>query len=141
MHYFSCIAWALFAAAVGTHAHAADVVVVMSTKSPELNLSKDQVADIFLGKAVYFPDGRRAVPIDQSEGLAVRNTFYDAFTGRSAAQIKAHWAKVIFTGRGRPPKQVANGEEAKRQLAQDPNAIAYLEAALVDSSVRIVSPE
>lgn len=118
---------------------AAEVVVVMSTKSPELALSKDQIAALFLGKAVLFPDGRRAVPIDHGEGVAIRNAFYEVFTGQSAAQIKAHWAKIIFTGCGRPPKQVADGEAAKRQLAQNPDALAYLDAEQVDASVRVVS--
>jgi hypothetical protein len=41
----------------------ADVVAVVSTKNPLTSLTKAEVADIFLGKAVRFPDGTLAVPI------------------------------------------------------------------------------
>jgi ABC-type phosphate transport system substrate-binding protein len=139
MHPLNRIACVILGAALSLQAVAADVVVVVSTKSPPLDLSKDQVAALFLGKLVRYPDGRRAVPIDHTEGTAIRNAFYEAFAGKSAAQIKAHWAKIIFTGRGRPPRQVPGGKEAKQLLAVNPDAIAYLDAGLVDASVRVLS--
>jgi ABC-type phosphate transport system substrate-binding protein len=117
----------------------ADVVAVVSSKNAVTRLSKSQVADIFLGKTARFPDGSQAVPIDQSEGTAVRNEFYTNFAGKSAAQIKAYWSKIIFTGRGQPPKAVSNDIEVKKRLAGNPAAIGYLEANLVDDSLRVVA--
>ena len=52
--------------------------------------------------------------------------------------MKAYWAKIIFTGRGQPPRQVATSAEAKKLVAQNPNAIAYIDSAMVDDSVRVV---
>ena len=43
----------------------ADVVVIVSAKSPVVNLSADQVAKIFLGKSTSFPNQDPAYPIDQ----------------------------------------------------------------------------
>ena len=45
----------------------ANVVTVVSAKSPITALSKTQVADIFLGKSNRYPDGAQAMPIDQPE--------------------------------------------------------------------------
>jgi ABC-type phosphate transport system substrate-binding protein len=118
----------------------ADVVAVVSSKSPISTLSKNQVADIFLGKTARFPDGTPAVPIDQTEGMPARDEFYANFTGKTAAQIKAHWSKIIFTGRGQPPKAVLNSGEIKQSLAQDPRAIGYIERNAVDSSVKVLNP-
>jgi ABC-type phosphate transport system substrate-binding protein len=117
----------------------ADVVVVVSSKSQVVTLSKNQVTDIFLGKSARFPDGSPAIPIDQAEGAAVREEFYNSFAAKSAAQMKAYWSKIIFTGRGQPPKAVLDSDAAKRILAQNPNAIGYLERNLVDSSVKILA--
>jgi ABC-type phosphate transport system substrate-binding protein len=111
---------------------------VVSAKSPIVALSKAQVADIFLGKAIRFPDGTKAVPIDQAEGLAVRDEFYDKVAGKSAAQIKAYWSKIIFTGRGQPPPNVSNAIEMKKRLVENPAAIGYIDRDLVDESVRMV---
>jgi ABC-type phosphate transport system substrate-binding protein len=116
----------------------ADVVAVVGANSPISSLSRAEVMDIFLGRRTRFPDGSAAVPIDQSEGSAVRDEFYTTFAAMSAAQIKAFWSKIIFTGRGQPPKAVANGDEAKKLVAANLNAITYIERDKVDSSVRVV---
>lgn len=126
------------ALSMGAGAAVADVVAVVSARSPVTALSKDQVADIFLGKTALFPDGEQAVPIDQAEGSVARDEFYARFTGKSAAQIKAHWSKIIFTGRGQPPKEVPDGIEARKRVAENPNAIGYIEQNLVDGSVRVL---
>jgi ABC-type phosphate transport system substrate-binding protein len=101
-------------------------------------LSKNQVADIFLGKTARFPDGTLAVPIDQEEDSPARDEFYATFTGKSPAQIKSHWTKIIFTGRGRPPVAVSNSAEVRQLIAANPQAISYIERSAVDSSVKVL---
>ena len=132
------IIWLTFSLGIGVAQ--ADVVAVVSAKNPNTSLSKNQVADIFLGKAARFPNGSLAVPVDQTEGTALRDEFYLKLTGKSAAQLKAHWSKIIFTGRGQPPKVVANSAEIIKLLAQNTNGIGYIEQNMVDSSVRVVLP-
>ncbi|WP_198674827.1 phosphate ABC transporter substrate-binding protein [Rhodoferax ferrireducens] len=119
-------------------ATAADVVAVVSANGPVATLSKNQVVDIFLGKASRFPDGRLAVPIDQAEGSAARDEFYTTFAGKSPAQLKAHWSKIIFTGRGQPPIAVPNSIDVKKHVAETPNTIGYIERNLVDGSVKVL---
>lgn len=116
----------------------ADVAVVVSSKSSAGSLTAAQVSDIFLGKSSSFPGGGAAVPIDQSEGSAVRDEFYTKVTGKSAAQVKAYWSKIIFSGKGKPPKDVADSGAVKKQLAENPNAIGYIDKAAVDGSVKTV---
>jgi ABC-type phosphate transport system substrate-binding protein len=123
---------------LGVSAVSADVVAVVSSKSPITTLSKNQVMDIFLGKRTSFPDGSLAVPIDQTEGSTARDEFYNRTAGMSPAQVKAFWSKIIFTGRGQPPKTVTSSLEAKKLLIASPNAISYIDQSLVDSSVRVV---
>ncbi len=115
------------------------VVAVVSAKSPVTALNAEQVADIFLGKTSRFPDGRPAVPIDQPEDSPVRDRFYSEFTGKSPAQVKAWWSKLIFTGRAQPPRQAADSSDAKKIVAANPNAIGYIDARQVDSSVRVLA--
>src|ERR1700689_5481284 len=116
----------------------ADVVAVVSARSPIIALDKSQVADIFLGKASRFPNGIQAAPIAQAEGSAVRDEFYGKVIGKTAAQIKAYWSKIIFTGRGQPPPSVSNSIEMKKRISDNPAAIGYIDRSLVDDSVRVV---
>lgn len=116
-----------------------EVVPVVSAKSSVTVLNANQVADIFLGKSSRFPDGSVAVPIDLAEDSPLRERFYTVFTGKSPAQLKAHWSKIIFTGRGQPPRQVSSSADAKKAVAENPNAIAYIDPKHVDSSVRVLA--
>jgi ABC-type phosphate transport system substrate-binding protein len=120
---------------------AAEVVAVVSARSAVTSLSRNQVADIFLGKAARFPDGSPAVAIDQAEGAAARDEFYLKVAGKSAAQLNAHWSKIIFTGRGQPPREVANDAAVKKVLLENPAAIGYIDRSLVDAGLRVVSSE
>ncbi|MCP2073135.1 UNVERIFIED_ORG: ABC-type phosphate transport system substrate-binding protein [Pseudomonas lini] len=138
MRFVRLIGFALAGLAMCTASAAikADVVVVVATSNPVKTLARNQVADIFLGKTSRFPDGGQAVPIDQTEDSTTRDEFYSTFTGKSASQLKAHWSKIIFTGRGQPPQAVSSSAEVKKRIAENPETIGYIDARDVDSSVK-----
>jgi ABC-type phosphate transport system substrate-binding protein len=123
---------------IAASAAMADVVAVVSAGSAVTTLSRNQLLDIFLGRANRFPDGTPAVPLDQAEGSAVRDEFYSKLAGQTPAQIKAYWAKIIFTGRGQPPPTVPNDVDVKKRIRANPAAIGYIDRSAVDDSVRIV---
>jgi ABC-type phosphate transport system substrate-binding protein len=116
----------------------ADVVAIVSAKSAITTLTKAQMADIFLGRVSRFPNGKEAVPLDQAEDARARTEFYSKLAGRSAPQMKAYWAKIIFTGRGQPPQEVRDDAEMRKRIAENPAAVGYMDESLVDDSVRIV---
>ena len=114
----------------------ADVVAIVSAKNAVRALTPDQLADIFLGRVSRFPNGLLAVPIDLREGSPERDQFYAKVTGKTPAQVKAYWSKIIFTGRGQPPKAVLTDLDVKKFIAANAGAIGYIDAALLDDSVR-----
>jgi ABC-type phosphate transport system substrate-binding protein len=126
---------ALTLAAAGANA---EVVVIVNPKNPAANLSAEQVAALYLGNSSTFPDGGAAALADQPESAAVRGTFYEKATGRSAAQAKATWARLTFTGKGTPPKELKTDADVKAWVASDPKAIGYVDSSVVDGSVKAV---
>lgn len=116
----------------------AEVVVIVSAKSPVKQLSADQASDLFLGKTAEFPNGVKATPLDQSEGSPVRDSFYLKNSGKAPAQMKAHWARMLFTGRGQPPVESGDSEAIKKLVAANPGLIGYIDKDALDSSVRPV---
>ena len=98
----------------------AGVVVVMSSKSDVDSLSRAQVSQIFLAKTDALPNGRVAKPVDQAEGSAVRNEFYDKVADKNAAQMKAYWSQLTFTGKAQPPRKVSGDAAVKAALAETP---------------------
>jgi len=116
----------------------ADVVVIVSAKSHITSLTAEQTAKIFLGKASKFPDDSDALPIDQAEGSAIRDEFYSKVVQKSPSQLSAYWAKVIFTGDGRPPAILESNSNVRKSVAKNPNAIGYIDKNAVDKSVRVI---
>ena len=123
--------------AVTASAHA-DVVVIVSAKSHITKLTAEQTARIFLGKASNFPDDGDAVPVDQSEGSAIRDEFYSKVVHKNSSQLSAYWAKVIFTGDGRPPEKLESNVAVRKAVAKNPNVIGYIDKSAVDKSVRVI---
>jgi ABC-type phosphate transport system substrate-binding protein len=115
-----------------------NVVVVVSFKSSVKSLTAEQTTKIFLGKVVTFPNGEAAVPLDQPEGSAIRDEFYSKVVHKNPSQLTAYWAKVIFTGDGRPPSMLADSAAIRKAVSHNPNAIGYIEKSAVNRSVRVV---
>lgn len=119
-------------------AASAEVVVVVGKQSPIANLSRHEINDIFLGSATSLPNIGKVIPLDRSDDK-VRAEFYQDYTGKNLSQVKAHWAKNIFTGRGYPPKTVNSIDELKEALQKNPNAIGYTTPDKVDESMKILT--
>lgn len=116
----------------------AQVAVVVSAKSPVTTLSAAQVSDIFLGKSLTYPHGERAIPLDQPEESPARKDFYSKVAGKTPALLKAYWSRLIFTGKGYPPKEAGNDDAVKKVVANNEQFIGYIERSAVDASVKVV---
>jgi len=113
---------------------ATDFVVVVNPKSTASTITKDQIAQYYLGSTNTFS------PVDLAEGSPLRVDFYKTITDKDPSQVRAIWSKLVFTGKAKPPKQFGSSEEVKKQVASDVNAIGYIEKSAVDSSVKVVYP-
>ena len=78
------------------------------------------------------------MPLDLAFGAPLRNEFYAKVAAKSPPLLKAHWTKMIFTGRGHPPKEVANSAAVRRMVADNPALIGYIDKADLDASVKAV---
>jgi hypothetical protein len=118
------------AAMVGSAA-AGDIVVIGHPSAAAM--TKDQVADVFLGKNLSF------TPVDQVESAAIRGDFYKHATGRDVTQVKAAWSRLVFSGKAQPPRELPDAAAVKKAVAADPKAVGYIDKSAVDGSVKVVS--
>jgi len=112
----------------------ADVAVIVHAKNPITTLAPHEVQDIFLGRTRTFPDGRYAVPLDQSSPL--RAEFYQTLTARPLEQINAYWARLMFTGQAMPPARLPDDAAVLKSVRENETAIGYIDAAHLDNTVR-----
>lgn len=108
----------------------AQVAVVMAPGASPL--SKAQIANLYLGRSAELH------PLDLPEGNATRDIFYKKATERAPAQVKAAWSRLVFSGKGTPPKEVPDAAAVKKAVAADPKAIGYIDKADADASVNVV---
>ena len=110
----------------------AQTVVIVNPKNPVGTLSAEQAAQYFLGRS------NSLNPIDLAGKSQLRAEFYQNVAGKDRDQMKAIWSKIVFTGRGFPPKEYNNSAEVRNAVAADVNAIAYIEQSAVDATVKVV---
>lgn len=126
------------ACVLGSGSANAEVVVIVSAKSQVVSLNINQVANIFLGRSSRYPSGGEAIPIDQPEDSPLRQEFYAKTARMSPSMLKEHWSKLVFTGRGQPPREAASSDAVKKMVAENPKLLGYIDRSAVDAGVRIV---
>lgn len=111
----------------------ADTVVVVGASSPATAVSSEQLAALYTMRLKSLP-GAGAVQL-VVVGSTKAQLF--GFLGKTEDQIKAIWARNLFSGSASPPIDVATPADARKALG-NPNAIAVVDAASVDASMKVV---
>ncbi|WP_371323144.1 hypothetical protein VX159_12090 [Dechloromonas sp. ZY10] len=123
---------------LGLPAVRAEMVVVVRADSEISALGKTEVTNIFLGRYRQLASGQLAEPIDLPTGSAEHAAFYDTLLNKTSAEIRAYWARLVFTGRVAPPRTVDSSERLLEQLLINPRAIGYIERSKADRRLRVV---
>jgi hypothetical protein len=110
----------------------ADMVVIAHPSAAEI--SQDEISRIYMGRAGSL------MPVNLPDGNPLRDHFEQELLGRSPAQMKAYWSRLVFTGKGRPPVEVASSAEKIDFVAANPNSIGYIPASDVTDQVKVIAP-
>lgn len=116
----------------------AEIAIIVNNSVSVPSISADVAANIFLGKVNELPGGIRMVPIDQEDGQKAHAEFYSKVVKKDAAQLNAYWSRLIFTGKGEPPKKMADNGDVLALVAANPNIIGYVDASAVNSTVKVL---
>ena len=128
----------LLAASLLSSATFADVAVIVHPSNTD-TLDNVTISRLFLNKMKAFPNGGRAEPMALPEGAPQTEIFNQQILGKNASQLTAFWSKLVFTGKGQPPKSHKDSQTLMSAVAVEPNAIGYVDSAVVDDSVRVVA--
>jgi len=124
------ISGAILGLSLAVNAVAGDIVVIMARSAEPV--TKEQVTNIYLGRSFDYK------PLDLPEGTGLHDTFYKRATDRDYSQVKALWARLMFTGHAQPPKVLADAAAVKKAIAADPKSIGYIDSDDLDPSVKVV---
>lgn len=117
----------------------AEICVIVHPENEISHLSQKQVIDYYMGRLQFFPNGQKAIPLDQSMSSPERKQFYLKLVGKTIPQINAYWARLLFTGRATPPTSIQTREEIINTVLNNKSAIGYINSDEVPNSVKIVA--
>lgn len=106
-------------------------IAVIVHPSNSSNLSNEELVRIYTGRSNAF------TAVNLAESMPLRAQFDEKAVGRTSAQLKAHWSKLVFTGKGTPPTELASEQEVLNFVASNPQAIGYVNAASVSDAVKV----
>lgn len=111
----------------------AELVIVINPQNDTKTMTTTQAAQFFLGGSVQF------IPLEQTNASPIRLEFYKKVLEKEPSQVQAIWARIVFTGKGKPPKECKSSDEVKKAIRENVNAIGYIERSAVDDSVKVIA--
>lgn len=112
------------------------IVVVANRTSPVVSITREEAAELFLGKRRTVGNNVPLVPLDSDDG-ALRDGFYRSVAGMSSMRVKAYWSRVVFSGHGHPPPELSLSE-AQARIATDADAVTYLRAQRLTPAMKVL---
>jgi ABC-type phosphate transport system substrate-binding protein len=122
---------------ISTTLNAIEFSIIVNPASSIDNITVNELKAIFLSKLKTLPDGTRAKPVE----IAITNfkaEFYNSIAHKSEVELRSYWATLIFTGTGRPPKQMNSYEQLIKYVSSTPGAIAYIANIKTNKSVKVI---
>jgi ABC-type phosphate transport system substrate-binding protein len=112
--------------------------VVVNSVNPTASLTRRELSALFLGRKTAWPDGTKAVPIDQVETSAVRVAFSRDVHGRKPTAVKSYWLQILFSGRGVPPVEKAGDDQVLEGVRARAGAVGYVAAGAHTDGVKVL---
>ncbi|MET3120248.1 ABC-type phosphate transport system substrate-binding protein [Undibacterium sp. GrIS 1.8] len=116
-----------------TSSATAELVIIVNPQNPATKMFAAQAAQFFLGGSVLF------TPVEQAGNSPIRAEFYKKVLEKEPAQVQAIWSRIVFTGKGKPPKEYKNSEQVKKAVSENVNVIGYIEKSAVDDTVKVIA--
>ncbi len=115
----------------------AEVAVIANPAFATDAADEEEVKRLFLGKTREL-SGTGATPVDQESGNPAWEHFYDSVVGKSASQLRAYWSRLVFTGKGKPPKALGGDAEIVAAVAANETFVGYVDASAVTGDVKVI---
>lgn len=100
-------------------------------------LDEQYIANIFLARTNRFPNGEKALPLELKDNV-LRDLFYQKIAGKSPKQLYSYWTTLVFTGKGKPPKNFQNHAALQSKLLSSPGSITYKPIEHVTDDMKVV---
>ena len=99
--------------------------VVVNTSRPS-TLTRQQVADIFMRRALRWNDGTPVTPFDLSVADPTRQQFSRSLLGQSTSAIVYYWQRQMFATNSLTPPLVKSADDVLAAVGSTAGGIGYV---------------
>ncbi|NVK73116.1 MAG: phosphate ABC transporter substrate-binding protein [Oceanospirillaceae bacterium] len=115
-------------------------IAIIVHKENKVSINSGDLKKIFLSKRNTFPESNEVVVvINHKRDSELRTKFDEIVLGKNPSQSVAYWSKLVFSGKGNPPKEVDTDADVISLVAKNPSLIGYIELINVTDDVHVAA--
>jgi len=103
--------------------------IIVNAANPATDVTRGEVAALFLRGLARWRHGASSAPVDQSLGSPVREAFSRDLLGMTPGGVRRHWEERMVSARETPPPARASDEEVVTHVEKKAGGIGYVTAA------------
>jgi ABC-type phosphate transport system substrate-binding protein len=113
--------------------------VIVNRANPVNTLTRDEVSSIFMKRTRQWKTGADILPVDQRSTSDQRESFSRTIHDKSVQYVIRYWQRVIFSGRGIPPRELQSDEDVLDLVSTHEGAIGYVSAGVpLPDTVKVI---
>ncbi len=114
--------------------------VIVNESNPIPAITRAELSAIYLKRTRSWPGGGAITPVDQPAKSRLREHFSRRIHGKSVAYVTRYWQRLIFSGRGVPPADVASSAAVIEFVRKNAGAVGYVERdAVLGDGVKVIT--
>ena len=117
----------------------ADGLLIISNKNiAEASLTKADVKNIYSGKKTKWGNDETII-VTVLAGSDAHKAFLKEFVKKSPSQFKLTWKKMMFTGKGNPPKKFKDMKSLVEFVEKTDGAIGYITPDMKSDGIKVIA--
>jgi len=117
-------------------AHSAETVII--NPSVLQNVSEKQLRSIFSMRRRNWENGTPIRVFVLPDSHPTHKAFCKNTLGMFPHRLRKTWDRLVFTGTGQAPEEIATEEAMLEKIRQTPGAVGYISTDKIDGSVRTI---
>lgn len=116
----------------------AEIAVIVDSSISVDSINVEQLERLYLDKPASIQASTRLTPVDQKKGSALRKEFARKVLGKTEAELSRYWSRLMFSGKGQPPRGYDGDAAVIREVTGNPGRIGYIDAEAVTDDTTVI---
>ncbi|MCP4353194.1 MAG: hypothetical protein GY795_47695 [Desulfobacterales bacterium] len=101
-------------------------------------ITRDDLKKIFLGKKVKW-NSNQSIKIAILKEGDIHESFLRTYIRKTSSQFSYYWKKLLFTGKGIPPKSFTSENEIINYVSSTAGAIGYASSGIQKDGIKVIT--